>query len=379
MQAEEILDPATGEVLPRVPEPRRRRGGPGGAAGGGRLPGLAAHHAHRARHELLKLADLVEKAAELARLESSNCGKPYLAALKDEIPAIADVFRFFAGAARCVPGIATGEYAADYTSMVRRDPVGVVASIAPWNYPLMMAAWKLGPAVAAGNTVVLKPSEQTPLTTLKLGSSRGPLPAGAVTSSLRGGDVGAARAQHPRCAWCRSRATCPPGRDPPVPRPGRVKRTHLESGRQGARHRLRRRGLAAVVSGIRFVGFYNAGQDCTAACRIYAGAKVYDRLVADLTRAVSSIRWAGRATGWRWGRSSRERARRVAGFVPRASQQKHIEITAAGRAGPRAASSTRPRWWRGEAGRRDRPPRGVRPGGLGDALRGSGAGDRLGE
>ena len=116
---------------------------------------------------LLKLADAIEaNATEFAELESQNCGKPYLAALNDEIPAVADVFRFFAGAIRNMTGSLAGEYLPGHTSMIRRDPLGVVASIAPWNYPLMMAAWKLAPALAAGNTVVLKPSEMTPLTTL---------------------------------------------------------------------------------------------------------------------------------------------------------------------------------------------------------------------
>lgn len=118
---------------------------------------------------LLKLAQTIEAhGEELARLESDNCGKPYAAALHDEIPAIADVFRFFAGATRCLGGSAAGEYLPGHTSMTRRDPLGVVASIAPWNYPLMMVAWKIAPALAAGNTVVLKPSEQTPLTALRL-------------------------------------------------------------------------------------------------------------------------------------------------------------------------------------------------------------------
>lgn len=120
---------------------------------------------------LLKLADVIEAHGEtLAQLESLNCGKPYHAALNDEIPAVADVFRFFAGAARCLNGSAAGEYLEGHTSMIRRDPVGVVASIAPWNYPLMMAAWKLAPALAAGNCAVLKPAEQTPLTMLYLAS-----------------------------------------------------------------------------------------------------------------------------------------------------------------------------------------------------------------
>lgn len=119
---------------------------------------------------LLALADTIEAHGdELARLESQNCGKPLSAALNDEIPAIADVFRYFAGASRCLGGLAAGEYLPGHTSMIRRDPLGVVASIAPWNYPLMMLAWKIAPALAAGNTVVIKPSELTPLTALRLG------------------------------------------------------------------------------------------------------------------------------------------------------------------------------------------------------------------
>ena len=118
---------------------------------------------------LLKLADKIdENAKELAKLESLNCGKPYHLTLSEEIPASADVFRFFAGACRCMSASAAGEYMEGFTSMIRREAIGVIASISPWNYPLMMAAWKLAPALAAGNTVVLKPSEQTPLTTFKL-------------------------------------------------------------------------------------------------------------------------------------------------------------------------------------------------------------------
>ncbi|MFP3700005.1 aldehyde dehydrogenase family protein, partial [Burkholderia sp. SIMBA_013] len=143
---------------------------------------------------LLKLADAIEsRATEFARLESLNCGKPYLGALNDEIPAVADVFRFFAGACRTQHGPVAGEYLAGHTSMIRRDSLGVIASIAPWNYPLMMAAWKLAPAVAAGNTVVLKPSEQTPLTTLKLAELIAAIfPAGVINVVTgRGDTVGA--------------------------------------------------------------------------------------------------------------------------------------------------------------------------------------------
>src|SRR6186997_297580 len=143
---------------------------------------------------LLKLADAIEKDAEaFATLEALNCGKPRIRVLQDEMPGVVDCFRFFAGAARNMHGVVAGEYMAGFTSMIRRDPIGVVGSIAPWNYPLLMAAWKLGPALAAGNTVVLKPSEQTPLTALKLGELLAELfPAGVVNLVCgRGASVGA--------------------------------------------------------------------------------------------------------------------------------------------------------------------------------------------
>ncbi len=164
-----VYNPATGEVIAQVAEASPEQvdravlaADAAFAAWGQTTPKERAEH-------LLKLADLIDEHAEtFARLESLNCGKPYHCVLNDELPAVADVFRFFAGACRCLTGMAAGEYLAGHTSMIRRDPLGVVASIAPWNYPLMMAAWKLAPALAAGNCVVIKPSEQTPLTTFKL-------------------------------------------------------------------------------------------------------------------------------------------------------------------------------------------------------------------
>ena len=165
-----MLDPATGKVdRARSPRRRRSRSQSAVAAAAKAFPAWSATVPKDRAALLLKIADRIEaEAADYARLESQNCGKPYAAVLNDEIPAIADVFRFFAGAARTMHGAVAGEYLPGFTSMIRRDPVGVVASIAPWNYPLMMAAWKLSPALAGGNTIVLKPSEQTPLTALKL-------------------------------------------------------------------------------------------------------------------------------------------------------------------------------------------------------------------
>jgi len=335
---EDILDPATGEVLAKVPEASPAQIQAAVKAAEKAFPGWARTPPKDRATALLKLADAIEaKGAELARLESRNCGKPYAAALNDEIPAIADVFRFFAGAARCMPGMATGEYAAGYTSMIRRDPLGVVASIAPWNYPLMMAAWKLAPAVAAGNTVVLKPSEQTPLTTLKLAELiAGLFPPGVINIVTgRGETVGAPLISQPQVRMISLTGDVGTGSKVLQAASQSVKRTHLELGGKAPVIVFDDADLQSVVAGIRTFGFYNAGQDCTAACRIYAGPKVYDRLVADLSSAVSSIKMGTQQEdGVEMGPLiSDKQLQRVAGFVERASQQKHIEITTGGKKG----------------------------------------------
>ncbi len=285
---------------------------------------------------LLKLADAIEAEAEnFAELESANCGKPYLAALNDEIPAVADVFRFFAGAVRNMTGALAGEYLPGHTSMIRRDPLGVVASIAPWNYPLMMAAWKLGPALAAGNTVVLKPSEMTPLTTLKLAELITEIfPTGVVNIlNGRGESVGAPMISQPQVQMISITGDISTGQKIMETAAKSVKRTHLELGGKAPVIVFDDADLQSVVEGVRTFGFYNAGQDCTAACRIYAGKKIYDKLVADLSSAVSSIKVGEqKLAGVEMGPliSARQRER-VAGFVDRAKTQKHIEITAGGK------------------------------------------------
>ena len=285
---------------------------------------------------LLKLADAIEaNAANFAELESQNCGKPYLAALNDEIPAVADVFRFFAGAVRNMTGSLAGEYLPGHTSMIRRDPLGVVASIAPWNYPLMMAAWKLGPALAAGNTVVLKPSEMTPLTTLKLAELIADIfPAGVVNIlNGRGESVGAPMISQPQVQMISITGDISTGQKIMDVASKSVKRTHLELGGKAPVIVFDDADLARVVEGVRTFGFYNAGQDCTAACRIYAGKKIYEKLVAELSSAVSSIKVGEqKMDGVEMGPliSARQRER-VTGFVERASAQKHIEVTTGGK------------------------------------------------
>ena len=286
---------------------------------------------------LLKLADRVESHGdELAALESANVGKPMWLA-KSEIPFIVDNLRFFAGAARCLEGKAAGEYLPGYTSMIRREPVGVVGSIAPWNYPLMMAAWKIGPALAAGNTVVLKPAEQTPLTSLRLAELAADIfPPGVFNVITGHGEpAGAPLVRHPKVGMVSLTGDVATGEKILAQASSGIKRTHLELGGKAPVIVFDDADLEAVVSGVRTFGYYNAGQDCTAACRIYAGAKVYDRLVADLSSAVSSIK-VGPQTGKDVEMGplvSAEQRDRVAGFVARAKKQKHIEITAGGKAG----------------------------------------------
>jgi aminobutyraldehyde dehydrogenase len=196
---EEILDPATAAPLATINEASIEQLDAAVTAAAAAFPAWSRTPPAQRSAMLLQLADRIEAEAEaFAHLESRNCGKPPARALEDELPPIIDCFRFFAGAARCLPASAAGEYLAGFTSMVRRDPIGVVASIAPWNYPLMIAAWKLAPALAAGNTVVLKPSEQTPLTTLKLATIMAEIfPAGVVNVVLgRGETVGAPLVAH---------------------------------------------------------------------------------------------------------------------------------------------------------------------------------------
>jgi len=332
-----VLDPATGKVIAQVAEASEEQITAAVKAAAKAFAGWAATVPKDRSTLLLKLADRIEaEAMEFARLESQNCGKPLNAALNDEIPAVADVFRFFAGAARTMHGAVAGEYLPGFTSMVRRDPIGVVASIAPWNYPLMMAAWKMGPALAAGNTVVLKPSEQTPLTALKLATICAELfPAGVVNIICgRGNTVGAPLVAQPEVAMISLTGSIASGEKVLASAVNGTKRTHLELGGKAPVIVFDDADLESVVGGVRTFGFYNAGQDCTAACRIYAGPRIYDKLVADLSSAASSIKMGTQEEeGVEMGPliTSRQRSR-VFGFVQRATEKRHIEVTAGGKA-----------------------------------------------
>ena len=337
--AEKILDPAQGREIAVVNEASPEQVALATQAAQRAFTGWSRTPPKDRAAALLKIADAVEaKGAELAQLESLNTGKPYLSALNDEIPAIADVFRFFAGAARCSSGAVTAEYLPGMTSMIRRDPLGVVASIAPWNYPLMMAAWKLAPAIAAGNSVVLKPSEQTPLTTLALGQILADiLPPGVVNLICgRGPSVGATLLRQPEVRMASLTGSIASGQKVLAGAAGSLIRTHLELGGKAPVIVFDDAELDQVVSGLRAFSFYNAGQDCTAACRVYAGAKIYDKLVAELTLAAASLK-VGKQTepGVEMGPLITAAHRdRVQGFVDRARSLGHTEVTTGGNAHP---------------------------------------------
>jgi aminobutyraldehyde dehydrogenase len=242
---------------------------------------------------LLKIADALDAAAdEIGRLESANAGKPVAAAI-DEMATSSDLFRFFAGAARVMDGLAANEFLAGHTSIIRRDPIGVVASIAPWNYPLYMASWKLGPALATGNTVVLKPSVRTPLSALRFAEILAEhLPPGVVNVlSGSGAAIGDDLVGHPRVRMVSITGDTATGKRIAQIAAGTVKRLHLELGGKAPVIVFDDADLELAAETLKAAGYWNSGQDCTAATRVIAGPNVYDGFVSKLADQVRSIKW----------------------------------------------------------------------------------------
>jgi 1-pyrroline dehydrogenase len=248
---------------------------------------------------LLKVADALEaKANELGRIESANAGKPVGAAI-DEMHTSVDLFRFFAGAARVMDGLAANEFLAGHTSIIRRDPIGVVASIAPWNYPLYMATWKLGPALATGNTVVLKPSARTPLSALAFAEILGEiLPTGVVNVlSGSGEQIGDALVGHPKVRMVSITGDTATGKRVAKIAADTVKRLHLELGGKAPIIIFDDADIDLAAETLRSAGYWNSGQDCTAATRVIAGPKVYDGFLSALADQVRTIKWGDPADG----------------------------------------------------------------------------------
>jgi 1-pyrroline dehydrogenase len=288
----DVLNPATAETIAQVPNQTAEDVDAAVEKAKSALPEwLDSTPAERAEI-LRKLADVLDaNAEELARIESRNVGKP-LSYARDEMPVCSDNLRFFAGAARILEGKSAGEYMRGYTSFIRREPLGVVGQIVPWNYPLMMAVWKIAPALAAGNVQVLKPSEQTPLSLLRFVElAQAVIPDGVLNVVTGDGvPVGERIVTHPDVRLVSLTGDVETGRIIARNAAANLKRVHLELGGKAPVVVFDDADPAAVAEGIKIAGYWNSGQDCTAASRVVAGPKIYDRLLEELVPAVESLK-----------------------------------------------------------------------------------------
>jgi betaine-aldehyde dehydrogenase/aminobutyraldehyde dehydrogenase len=319
----DVLNPATGEVIGAVPCCGAEDVDRAVEAAQAALPEWRESTPAERGELVLKLATVLEEnAEELAQIESVNVGKP-LSYARDEMPVCVDNLRFFAGAARVLEGKATGEYMRGYTSMIRREPIGIVGGIAPWNYPLMMAVWKLGPALAAGNVQVLKPSEQTPLSLLRFVQlAQEVLPKGVLNVVTgEGVPVGERIVTHPEVRMVSLTGDVETGKIIARTAADNLKRVHLELGGKAPVVVFDDADPAAVAEGIKIAGYWNSGQDCTAASRVMAGPKIYDRLLEELVPAVESLKVGDPAEGDEIEMGpviSQAQQERVLGFLARA-------------------------------------------------------------
>src|SRR5213082_1960110 len=320
----EVLNPSTGETIAEVPSSTAKDVDRAVEAAKQALPEWLETTPGERAEALLKLADLIdENAEELAKLESTNVGKP-LSYARDEMPVCADNIRFFAGAARVLEGRSAGEYMRGYTSWLRREPIGIVGGIAPWNYPLMMAVWKLAPALAAGNVQVLKPSEQTPLSTLRFAELAAEILPAGVLNVVTGDGVptGEAIVKHRDVRLVSLTGDVETGKLIARTAADNLKRVHLELGGKAPVVVFDDADPAAVAEGIKIAGYWNSGQDCTAASRVVAGPQIYDRLLEALVPAVESLHVGDPAEGEAIEMGpviSKTQQERVFGYLERAS------------------------------------------------------------
>jgi len=337
-----IVNPATGEVIARVPEGDEADVERAVAAAAEAATAWARTTPGDRAERLLALAERAsEHAEELARIESQNAGKPMVAA-RDEIDSAIDHLRFFAGAARTMSAQSTGEYLAGHTSMARREPIGIVGQVAPWNYPFQMGIWKLAPALATGNVVVLKPSEQTPLSVLRLAElSEGLLPPGVFNVITGDGEpVGAGLVRHRSVRMISLTGDVATGRAVARAAADTLKHVHLELGGKAPVIVFDDADLEALVQCLRVSGYLNAGQDCTAGCRVIAGPRIHDRLLDELVPAVETLRMgdpsqddpAQEAAIELGPVITAEQQERVLGFVQRAAV-KGAQVLTGGRSG----------------------------------------------
>jgi betaine-aldehyde dehydrogenase len=332
-RVEPVHNPATGEVIAREPMSSAQDVERAVRAAQQAFPAWSTATPAERSLALLRIADALEgHAEELVELETDNAGKPIEAMRNDEIPFMVDNLRFFAGAARCLEGRSAGEYTSGYTSVIRREPIGVIGQVTPWNYPLMMAIWKIAPALAAGNTIVLKPAETTPLTTLKLAEYASEhLPAGALNVITGAGETGQALVTHPEVQMVSLTGSVETGRWIARHAADTLKRVHLELGGKAPVVVFEDVELSSALETIAGTGYYNAGQDCTAATRVLASERVYDEVVGGLAEQAKGLELGDtRSPKTTLGplNSARQRAR-VEGFLERAPD--HAEIVTGGR------------------------------------------------
>jgi betaine-aldehyde dehydrogenase len=289
---EDLIDPATGEVFASAPVSGKPDVDRAMEAAASAFESWRDTTPSERQQALLKFADAVEaRTDELVRAESRNTGKPIGLTTSEELPPAIDQIRFFAGAARLLEGRSAGQYLAGFESYVRREPIGVCAQVTPWNYPLMMAVWKLAPAIAAGNTVVLKPSDTTPVTTVMLGELAAEfLPPGVLNVVVGDRETGRALVSHPIPQQVSITGSVRAGMEVAAAASADLKRTHLELGGKAPVVVFDDADLEAAATSIAEAGYFNAGQDCTAATRVLAGPGVHDEFVAALTEAARGTR-----------------------------------------------------------------------------------------
>ena len=282
----DLVDPSTGEVFGTAPVSGAEDVDRAYAAAAAAFEGWRDSTPSERQKALLTIADALEAHAdELVELESQNTGKPIAVTHSEEIPPMIDQIRFFAGAARVLEGRAAGEYMAGFTSMIRREPVGVIGQVAPWNYPMMMAVWKYAPAIAAGNTVVLKPSDTTPVSTVRMAeiiAEADALPPGVLNVITGDRDTGRALVEHPTPSMVSITGSVRAGMQVAESASKDLKRVHLELGGKAPVVVFDDADVAAAAEAIAVAGYFNAGQDCTAATRVLAGPRVHDDFVAAL-------------------------------------------------------------------------------------------------
>ncbi|NBU06202.1 MAG: aldehyde dehydrogenase family protein, partial [Acidimicrobiia bacterium] len=317
----DIINPATGKVYATSPNSKQADIDAAMAAAQRGFDTWKESTPSERSLALFRIADAIEaRKDEFIAMEVENCGKPVSITTSEEIPPMVDQIRFFAGAARMLEGKSTGEYMRGFTSMIRREPVGVCAQVAPWNYPMMMAVWKFAPAIAAGNSIVLKPSDTTPATTTLLAEIAAEfLPAGVFNVVCGDRDTGRTMVSHPTPSMVSVTGSVRAGMEVAEAASKSLKRVHLELGGKAPVVVFDDADLAAAAAQISMTGYFNAGQDCTAATRVIAGPKVYGDFVEALAEAAKNTKTGAPNDDVLYGAlNNANQLARVSGFVEKA-------------------------------------------------------------